>query len=302
MARKPRAEPEPIEETAPGIGHNLPDELVFAASVTGTAEEWSAHMAGVFAGAMGRLNELLEMHARFKANFPLQPGAPGAAPIGIDEWNDDVYARCASMRDKFREVLKLVENLHEIEKAPVLAASRAIDGAKNGIVQKIGVYDSRGRLQAGADAPLNVIAARTTIYANWIESEKLRAQREEAERLRKEAEAQAAALAEAATPEAFDQAAEAFAVAEQAEKEAEAPASSRTLQHGPTGGSIFLRTAWEFIPDESNVLELAKAVIDGRAPANFLTFDATRIGYEVRSGKPPLRECPGLVIRKRRST
>ena len=49
----------------------------------------------------------------------------------------------------------------------------------------------------------------------------------------------------------------------------------------------------------SDLMELAKAVVAGKAPLEYLAFNSVRIGIAVRSEK--LRECPGLVIKEERS-
>lgn len=302
MARKPKAAAPPdIEEGPAPIGDNSPPEPIEQAELTMTAEQWLAWMDQRLAPALTRITDLLDADARFKANFELKPPAVvGGTPIGIEKWNDDVYARCAALREKWRDVIKLIENIHSIEKAPILVATRVIDNAKNRLLAKIQQTDTKGRLLAGADAPLNRLRDRTTIYANWLEQERRREAVEEAERLRLEAEAQAAKAAQTSDPQAFDQAAEAFAVAEQAQEVAEARPSERTMVYGAEGGRMHLTGRWSFVEAESDLMKLVKAVAAGEAKLEFLSFNTSRIGYAVRSEQ--VRDVPGCVIREVFST
>ena len=61
-------------------------------------------------------------------------------------------------------------------------------------------------------------------------------------------------------------------------------------------GTGALRRTWKFMPEESDIVALCKAVAEGNAPARFVTFNTTAIGFAVRS--EGLRECPGLTIRQ----
>lgn len=301
MPRRPKhAEVPQVDDAPPSTHNNPPEPIEEVANLRWTAEEWQRWMDQVMAEASARVAELLEVDARFKANFPLQPPAvPGGKPLGIEKWDDDVQSRAASLREKWRDVIKLVENLHEIEKAPVLTATRVIDNAKNRLIAKIQITDSKGRLIAGADAPMNRIRDRATIYATYVDAERHRAQHEEAERLRAAAEAQAQRAAESTRPDAFDKAAEAFGAAEQAEQAAAAPAADRTRVFGAEGGVMSLRGNFRFIEEESDLMALVQAVAAGKEKLEYLAFNSSRIGYAVRSEK--VRKIAGCVIMENRS-
>jgi hypothetical protein len=286
------------DEPAP-IGHNQPEEPI-KADLGFDGDAWAEYMARVFAGATVRLDELLAMDARFKDGYPLKAGRTlDDPPIGIEKWDDDVQGRCASMREKFRDVLKLIENLHEIEKAPILTAGRAVDGAKNALAQKIGIWDSKKKLVRGADAPLNRIADRCTVYAEWVERQLREAARKEAAEVQARADAAARKAAQTMDPDALDDAAAAAVDADEARAVAAAPVADLTRVHGAAGGTISLRTTWSFIEDESDLMALAKAVVAGEAPLKYLAFNSSAIGYAVRSEK--VREIPGCKISEVRS-
>lgn len=297
MGRRPKAaEPiEAAEEPAPR-DHNQPPE-VLKADLGLSLDEWSEFMDHVFESAVAVLTPLLESDVRFKDQFPLRNARlADDPPFGIDKWSDDVQARATTLRERFRDVLKQIEALHALEKGPVLAAGRVIDAKKNALIQKIAIYDQRGRLLTGADAPLNRISDRCTVYANWIEQERRREARAEADRLEAIAKEVAEEASQSMEPKALQDAARTGIEAEAAREEAEAPAAALTRVHGTQGGVMSLRGRWEFVADESNLMELVKAVAAGEAPLDYLTFNETRLGYAVRTEK--VREIPGCVIRE----
>ena len=111
-----------------------------------------------------------------------------------------------------------------------------------------------------------------------------------------EAAALAKQAAETMQAEAFDQAAAAATVAETAATQAAAPAAELSRTYGSLGSTTSLRTSYKFEPAQSDLMELAKAVVAGNAPLEFLAFNETRINFAVRSEK--LREAPGLAIIK----
>ena len=297
MAR--RTKPAEVPEH-PGPQHNNPPEPVETASLASSAEQWAEYMGRVFADVSTKLAALLDMDARFKRDYPLAPPAvAGGSPIGIEKWSDDIQSRAASMREKFRDISKMIENLHAIEKQPILAATRAIDGSKNTILQKIEVTDSKGRLIKGADAPMNRIRDRCTLYAEWVDAERSRVQREEADQKQRKAEEAAAEATRTSRPEAFERAAEAFGEAEQAAQAVTAPSADRTRVYGAVGGVMSLGGRWTFFEAESKLLDLVKAVAEGKEKIEYLAFNSSRIGYAVRSEK--IREITGCVIREDRS-
>lgn len=297
MPRKPRAA-EPVEPAEPiPHTHNNPPEAILEPDLALTPEHWSQRMAQVFAVVRATIDGLREQDARFKANFPLTPaGIVGNAPIGIEKWDDSIQGRAGDLRDRFRAVLKQIDALHAIEKAPVLAAGRAIDGARNALIQLVATYDTKGRLIPGADAPLNRIADRTTLYALYRESESRRAAAEEAERKRLEAEALAAEAEKTMEPEALDRSADAYGQAAAAQQFASAPAADHSRVVGDLGSTTSLRGTWRLFPEKSDLMALVQAVAAGKADIKYLAFNEVRIGVAIRSEQ--VRDIPGCVIER----
>ena len=270
---------------AAGIGHNEPPgPILETASLAMTAEQWSEWMARVFEPPNVRKTELLASVGRFEAGYEIRKAAvPGNPPVGLDLWNDDVAGRAGDLRDKLQAIVKQANDLHSLEKAPILAAARAVDGFKNNFV-------------ADLTAAIDLIKGRLTVYLQWKAEAARQKAAAEAEERRQEAEAVAARAAQTATPEAFDQAAEAFGRAAEAQAVAEAPKADLSRTYGTLGSVSSLHTRWKFFPEESSLLDLAKAVVAGTAPLEFLAFNETRINYGVRSEK--LRAVAGCVIRE----
>lgn len=262
-----------------GIGHNLPPRP----TLQSTPEDWADWLASVFREVDTAAEERLASFFRFEAGYPLQRAPDGGKPIGIEKWTDDVQGRVGDLRDKLRTLLRTAEALHTLEKAPVLVAQKAIDGYMRGF-------------RAPIDDALKEIANRQTVFARWQEAESRRVAQEEAARQR--AEAQAALQAAASTMDVDDlqEAHDAAAKATAAQHFADAKPAEHTRVHGEMGSVTSLRTSWKFFPLESDILALAKAVAEGKAPASFLTFNDRRIGLAIRV--EGVRTVPGCVIRE----
>lgn len=302
MARVARRKDAPAEigETSaptnpPPAGHNKPPP---AANLALTPEEWSEWMAHVFEGAIARKEELLESFARFKAGYDLKPGAEGEPPIGIEKWSDDIQGRAGDLRSKITALIRQAESLHEIEKAPVLAASRAIDGFLNNFRQDLIARDSKGKLLAGAQQPINFILSRQNLYAWYLEKQSRAAAQAEADRAKLAAE-QAAEQAKTLEPEALQKAAEADQQAQTAQAQADAKPAEHSRVHGPLGSVTSLRSRWAFHPESSDIFELAKAVIAGEVPRTYLAFNEVRIRLAITSEQ--IHAIPGCDIREETS-
>ena len=293
MARKAKT-PAPVQEYDGPIGHNSGMRPLDEVALDLTDEEWEAHFAFLYSEVDRRLDELCAADLRFKDGFPLEPSRDGP-PKGFDKWDDEVMARAANLREKFRALGKTIDALHTLEKEPILRAGKMVDGARNSRIFRMGHYDSKKRLIPGADAPLNRIADRCTLYATTVEG----IRREEARKLAAAKELEAAVAAEAAAqsdePDVLDKLADSYAEAEEARKLAEAKPAELTRVHG-TGSVMSLRTRWVFVLEESNVMDLVKAVAAGEADVRYLSFNASAIGTAVRSGD--LRFLAGCVIRE----
>jgi hypothetical protein len=297
MARRAKAAaPAPVQEfEPPAAGHNRSPEEI-EADLDLTDDEWQMRLDYLFAECDRRLDELCDADARFKAGFPIV-AAPmdGKPPLGIDKWDDSVMARAANMREKFRALVKTIDSLHTLEKQPILRASKMVDAAKNGRMFRIGHYDSKSKLIRGADAPLNRISDRCTIYATWQDEVRKQQALADAEAARIKAEVAAEVAAETAAPDAFDDAAMAYAEAEEAQRLATARPAERTRVVG-VGSVMSLRGTWLFDPVASDLMTLVKAVAEGKADIKYLMFDSVTIGAAVRS--EGLRELPGCVIKE----
>ena len=281
----PRKNPAPASVPEhPGPQHNNPPEPVETASLASSAEQWAEYMARIFEQPNAKKAELLGAVGRFVAGYEIRRATvPGAEPIGLDKWSDDVAGRAGDLRDKLQAIVKQANDLHSLEKAPILAASRAVDGFKNNFI-------------ADLNSAVDLIKGRLTVYLTWKADAARRKAAEEAEELRKQAEATAATASQVQTPEAFDQAAEAFGQAAAARETAEAPKAELSRTYGTLGSVSSLKTRWKFFPEESDLMALARAVVEGKAPLEYLAFAEVRINFAVRSEN--LRTCPGLVVRE----
>jgi hypothetical protein len=297
--RKPSADFAPEREESAPIGHNEPP--LAAPPFGAEAEDWTAWMTHVFAGLAGRLITLLASFERFQAAYPLARPVGDNPPAGIEKWNDDIQGRAGDLKQKLAAVVKQAESLHALEKAPILTAAQAVDGFKKGFLARILALDSRGRLLPAnlASAPLNVIAERQTIYATWVDVERRREAARIAADAKRRVEEAAAEASRTMAPEALQLTADALQELEAAEATWTAPSVDLTRTHGPMGSVGSLRTTWRFVPEESDLMALAVAVVAGDAPLTYLAFNESRIGIAVRSEK--LRECPGLVIKEEKA-
>lgn len=290
-----------------GIGDNNPPEEIGALPLEGDGaslaldqEGWSKHIQGILAPSAERVAAMTAQLDSILTQYPLtKPGITGGKPGGVEKWDDEVAGRLADIREDFRSVMKTVLALHGLEKEPVLRASKAIDGAKNALVDKIVITDSKGKIQPGAAAPINRIVDCGTWYTDWINAERLRIQKEEAARKQQEADEAAALAMKTDAPEALDRAEQAFQEAEQAEAAVNAPVAERTRVRGSYGGVMSSRTTWQFVESESKLSDLAAAALKDPHLLKYLQFNTARIGIAVRSEK--VREIPGCAIKEVRS-
>lgn len=264
------------ENSPPAAGHNNPP----GPSLTLSPEEWTEWMRHVFEGVAERRADLLASFKRFDEGFPLTRGAQ--VPVGIEAWSDDVQGRAGDLKDKIAAVLRQAENLHGIEKAPILAAARAIDGFKR-------------LFAAELEMAVVIINERRTLYARHVEARSRAAAEQEAREAREAAQKAAAEASRTLAASALQQAADAEAHAEAAQALAEAPAAEHSRVHGPLGSVSSLRTNWRFIEEESDLMTLAQAAVSGKVPLTYLSFNVTRINLAVRTEK--IRSIPGCVIR-----
>jgi cell pole-organizing protein PopZ len=272
MAMTPaRRRPPPVESTPdptppPMLGHNRPRPP--------TPEEIRELLLDECAELLRRRDELLAGAERFdKAN----------AVITSDEIAGKA-ADFAATKGAMGQFLARAETNRTTSKEPYLAGSRVVDSWFATLTMPI------------KQAQQNVMA-KVTAYLRAEEDRK----RAEAQALAAKAAADAARAEQQAMrsmkPAAIDQAAEAAARAEAAERAAKAKQDTRVV--GDLGASVGLRGTWKFVEAESSLMELARAVVEGRAPAVYLAFNTSRIGYAVRSER--VRAIPGCVIREERT-
>lgn len=117
-----------MSDAAP-IGHNNPPPT--------TAEEWTAYLKGRFATHEQRKEALLASYERFQAGYPTI--------------TDDVTAaKAGDLRAQIADLVKLAEAVHSQEKAPLLVATRAVDGFLRGFKTPLdnAITDIRGRQTA----------------------------------------------------------------------------------------------------------------------------------------------------------
>lgn len=269
---------------APGLGHNQPPPP--AASLDLTPEQWADRLITVFGDARQRSIELQGSFQRFELGFRLLPPLPGGAPIGIERWSDEVQGRAGDLRDKIIALLKTAEAMHTVEKAPVLVAQRAVDGFLRSFREPL-------------DNALRTIRGRQTTYANWQDAQSRKLAAEQAALRQAEADAAAKLAMRTLDTDDLQEAAEKAGVAEEASQYATAKPAEHTRTHGEAGSVTSLRATWTFIPEESDVMELAKAVVAGTVPASYLTFNETRIRLAIRVEH--VHAIPGCVIREEKT-
>lgn len=268
-----------IEDNLPApIGHNEPPR----GQIGMTDEEWSAWINHVFEAVDARALELLASFTRFEAGFPVIQ-------------DDSVQGRAGDLKDKIQALVKQAEALHTIEKAPILLASKAVDGKLRGFRGQFLELDSKGRMLPRSNAPLNVITARQTEYVTRKVEESRRIAAADAQRLADEAAAAADAAAETMNADDLQDAAAASQAADKAATFAAAPAADHARTYGPMGSVTTARGYWRFYPDESDLMALARSVVAGETPLAYLAFNETRIGVAVRTER--VREIPGCVIK-----
>lgn len=267
-------------EPAATIGHNQPPSI--AAELTNTPEEWTDRLSEVFEQAIERAALLMESYRRFELSFPLKPSAYGK-PIGIEHWDDEVQGRAGDLRDKLLSLLKTAESVLALEKGPILTAQRAVDGYLRNFREPL-------------DNALRTIRGRQTVYAKWQEAESRERAAREAAALQKAADEASQKALRTLESEALQHAADTASEAEAAAQHAAGTATEHTRVHGDSGSVTALRGTWAFIPEESDLMVLVKAVANGKAPLTFLEFNERRIKLAVRAEK--LRAMPGLVIRE----
>lgn len=269
----------PEEEASPArIGDNRPP----GPSLDWDAEAWADHLGRLFVAAAERKADLLASYGRFDTGYPLAPPRADGEPVGIDKWDDDIQGRAGDLKAKLSALLTNAEAMHTIEKAPILVAQRAVDGFLR-------------HYRKDLDDAVKEINFRRTIYGRYIEARnRAKAEEEAAQKAQEAAEAQRRAAA-TLEPEHLEQSAHATDAAEEAAKLAAAKPAEHSRVYGPAGSVSSLRDNWQFIAAESDIMELAKAVIRGDVPRTYLAFNEDRIKLAVKSEQ--VREIPGCVIR-----
>lgn len=260
---------EAAEPAPPPIGHNRPPQPL-------TLEEISAHVISESLELTKRREELLAGVARFREKFPTI----------TDDETCGKASDFAGGKGAMNAWLTTAETKRETLKKPFLDGGRVIDGF---------FKELRGPIEAAQKE----IRAKALAYMNEKEEREREIARKEAEAAAKRAaEAERAALRTLDT-EALERAAQAAQEAEAAQAHADAKPAEHTRVYGHLGTSMSVRQTWKADYAQSNLLELAKAVVAGKAPVEFLAFNETRINFAVKSEK--LRECPGLHIAEVRS-
>jgi hypothetical protein len=125
-----------------------------------SADDWQYWLDYVGSGLTERERELMDAFARFDKGFPVIA-------------DDDVQGRATDLANKMKAHLKKIDDTRTLEKAPVLAAQRAIDGFFKA-------------MSARLENALPVINRRRTVYAEQVVA-------------RRQAEMDTADLAEATT-------------------------------------------------------------------------------------------------------
>jgi hypothetical protein len=162
-----------MNETVPGLGHNLPPLPRLISEEENLAPKVTEFLGEEFAGLPIEVSALLE-----KAR---------ALPKVIED--DDVMASHAKMIKEFREVTKRIEALHAKEKAPYWTSGQAVDSFFFMLLEKC-----TKRTKTSKPGAADVLQGRLDVYleAKRLAREaELRREAQEAERLAREAQAKA---------------------------------------------------------------------------------------------------------------
>lgn len=257
--------------TTPTIGHNQPPP---SASLTNDARAWSEWMASVYREHEDRLKDLEKHTDDFFTKYPAINSEIQAAVAA------DIRAELTALRG-----LTVAE--HTKQKAPILAATRAIDGYQSAFATRI-------------DEKIKMIRDAANAFLIAEDAKRVAEERRVAELARQAAQKAADEAAATMNAAALMSASRQAAQAERLTTEAEQPAGKRTRVVGDMGGAMSLRTTWKFDAEQSDLMTLVKAVAAGQADIRFLAFNGVVIGQAVRSEK--LRSLPGCKIYEHRST
>jgi len=251
-----------------GIGHNQPKPM--------TPAEVTEFLADACKDLFTRQAEIGAGVERFLTTYPSIP-------------NDDIAGKAsdfAGPKGAMAAFLKLSKARHTESKEPFLTGGRAVDAFFAKLNQQIEADRSR-------------IKAVLEPYLIDREEKARAAARAEAQRKADEAQAALDAAAAKMDAEKLEQAAGLAGQAERMAEKAEAPAAQHSRVQGEFGGPTSLRTSWQFDEAASDLMALAKAVVEGREPLHYLAFATTRIGQAVRSDK--VRAIEGCVIKEVKS-
>ena len=252
------------------IGDNRPKPM--------TPEEVAAWLTDTCADLTKRQQEIIAGAERFAAKYP--DGIP-------DEEVQGKAADFAGGKGAMAAFLKLAEARRVSEKQPFDQAAIAVQGFFKKLAEPV----------AAAQTTMRRAMTAYSDKQEAIKREAARKAAEEAAAKAREAEAEAMKTMKA---EELARATTLAQAAEKAEAHAEAKPAEHTRVTGQLGTTVSTHTRWLFKEDESDLLELAKAVVAGKAPLNYLAFNNVRINYAVRSEK--VREIPGCVIKEERET
>jgi hypothetical protein len=255
-----------MSDAAP-IGHNNPPPPT-------TADEWTVYLTERFAPQQARKELLLAAYERFLV-----------AHQQIED--DDTAKKAADFRAQLQDLEKMAAAIHTQEKAPALLASRAIDGF---------LRDFKLPLTNASE----VIRDRNTAYLRRKEDAIRQQRQKEAEEARQRAEAAAEQAMETMAPAELRAATIESINADDAAKRANAKASDLVRVTGDYGTTVTLKTTWKFDPETSDLMQLVKAVAEGKAPLYYLTFHTVRINVAVRTEK--VRQIPGCSITEHKSS
>lgn len=196
--------------------------------------------------------------------------------------NEEIQAKVsdfAGTRGAIGAFLTVVEGRRKSEKQPFLDSTRAVDGFFSGLTDKVEL----GRKQ---------IRERMTAFAVRLEEANREIARKEAEDAAALAAAAEAEAMKTLEPEKLEAASELAKAADKAKERAEAKPAELSRVHGQLGGVSSLRTTWKFDEAGSDLMALAKAVVAGEAPLEYLAFNTTRINVAIRSdGVRKIRGC-----------
>lgn len=266
--------PKPLTREEVGPGHNAPPPQTIAEK-----------LAEANADLVKRAKDVEDGLDRFLAKHP---------KIETDE-ADSIAASFIGRNGVVTGLLKVADARYTEQVEPYRIGQRETKGWFDNLVTELETPDKKDPRVT----KVSRIKALSTAYKIAKEERDREVARQAAaEAAKRAAEAEASAM-KTLDAEQLERAAEIAKDAEKAAATAASPAAAFSRVTGISGGTTSLRTTGVFDESRSDLMTLARAVVEGKAPLRYLDFHRVNIGKDIRSEH--IREIPGCKIDEIRS-